>query len=64
MVLLINGASNGHPAKDRVKKPTVCFGCGEIGHVKRNCPKEMAENDSISPTDDKGKDSKSKTCYN
>ena len=47
----IDGASNGLPAKDREKKPTLFLGCGEIGQVKRNCPKEIAEKDSKSPTE-------------
>ena len=51
----IDGASNGLPAKDREKKPTLFLGCGEIGQVKRNCPKEIAEKDSKSPTEIKEK---------
>ena len=33
----------GKCRRDRIRKPLRCFGCHEIGHIRRNCPKEKRD---------------------
>ncbi|MED6214717.1 hypothetical protein PIB30_105965, partial [Stylosanthes scabra] len=41
--------------KNKAKQPPKCFGCGEVGHIKPNCPKAQKE--------DKEKRFKKKKAY-
>ncbi|XP_063113037.1 endogenous retrovirus group K member 113 Gag polyprotein [Cavia porcellus] len=53
MVAALQGAANGGkpPAKgNKSKNNTSCFGCGQTGHVKRNCPnRQIRQGGALGP---------------
>ena len=51
------GNNNGTQG-DSKKKPIKCFGCGEEGHIKRNCPNKdkWNQNNNSNDNEDKQKD--------
>ena len=34
-------------AREEAMRKGACFGCGEIGHISRNCPKKKGKQDSL-----------------
>ena len=35
------GGKGGQQDKQRERKPIICFGCGEAGHIRPNCPNKV-----------------------